>query len=108
MPCQDAMPALPAVTGAGRDVDGDLRGYRNLLDCLAEVPEPRRRHGIWHRAAAVIAFAVAAVLAGADSVTAISEWASDVPVEVPAALGTSDGISQRRSTGPSRVSPSGG
>ena len=81
------MPALPAVTDAGRDVDGDLRGYRNLLDCLAEVPEPRRRPGVRHRAAAMIAFAVAAVLAGADSVTAISEWASDVPVEVLAALG---------------------
>ena len=87
MPCQDATPALPAVTDAGRDVDGDLRGYRNLLDCLAEVPEPRRRHGIRHRAAVVIAFAVAAVLAGADSVTAISEWASDLPAEVLAALG---------------------
>jgi hypothetical protein len=27
------------VTDAGRDADGDLRGYWNLLDCLAEVPE---------------------------------------------------------------------
>jgi hypothetical protein len=51
---ETAMPALPAVTDAGRDVDGDLRGYRNLLDCLAEVPEPRRQHGIRHWAAAVI------------------------------------------------------
>ena len=81
MPCQDAIPALPAVTDTGRDVDGDLHGYRNLLDCLAEVPEPRRRHGIRHRAAVVIAFVVAAVVAGADSVTAISEWSSDVPAE---------------------------
>jgi hypothetical protein len=32
LPCQDAIPALPAVTDADRDVDGDLRGYRNLLD----------------------------------------------------------------------------
>ena len=87
LPCQDAIPALPAVTDTGRDVDGDLRSYRNLLDCLAEVPEPRRRHGIRHWAAVVIAFAVAAVLAGADSVTAISEWSSDVPAEVLAALG---------------------
>jgi hypothetical protein len=37
--------------------------------------------------AAVLAFAVAAVLAGADSVTAISEWAADVPAEILAALG---------------------
>ena len=39
------------------------------------------------RVAVVLAFAVAAVLAGADSVTAISEWAADVPAEVLAALG---------------------
>jgi hypothetical protein len=66
LPRQGAIPALPAVTDTGRDAEGDLRGYRNLLDCLAEVPEPRRRHGIRHRAAVVIVFAVAAVLAGAD------------------------------------------
>jgi hypothetical protein len=85
LPCQDAIPALPAVTDAGRDDDGDLRGHRNLLDCLAGVPEPRRRHGIRHRATVVTAFAATAVLA--DSVTAVSEWASDVPAEVLAALG---------------------
>jgi len=37
-------------------------------------------------AAVVLAFAVAAVLVGADSVTAVSEWAADVPAEVLAAL----------------------
>jgi predicted transposase YbfD/YdcC len=57
-----------------------------LLECLKDVPEPRRRCGIRHRAAVVLAFAVAAVLAGADSVTAVSEWAADVPAEVLAAL----------------------
>jgi predicted transposase YbfD/YdcC len=35
----------------------------------------------------VLAFAVAAVMAGADSVTAIAEWAGDVPPEVAEALG---------------------
>jgi predicted transposase YbfD/YdcC len=39
-----------------------------------------------HRAAVVLAFAVAAVMAGADSVTAIAEWARDVPPEVLEAL----------------------
>ena len=34
----------------------------------------------------MLAFAVAAVLAGADSVTAITEWAADAPPEVLAAL----------------------
>ena len=50
------------------------------------MPEPRRKCGIRHRAAVVLAFAVAAVLAGADSVTAIIEWAADAPPDVLAAL----------------------
>jgi hypothetical protein len=54
--------------------------------CLEAVPEPRRRYGIRHRAAVVLAFAVAAVLAGADSMTAITEWAADAPSDVLAAL----------------------
>ena len=68
----------------GFDDDADLR---RLLDCLEAVHEPRRRCGIRHRAAVVVAFTAAAVLAGADSVTAVSEWASDAPAEVLAALG---------------------
>jgi hypothetical protein len=57
-----------------------------LLECLKDVPEPRRMCGIRHRAAVVLAFAVAAVLAGADPVTAVSERAADAAVEVLAAL----------------------
>lgn len=83
MPSQDAIFSVPA----GSDDCADLRGYRDLLECLKDVPEPRRRCGIRHRAAVVLAFAVAAVLAGADSVTAVSEWAADVPAEVLAGLG---------------------
>jgi predicted transposase YbfD/YdcC len=51
------------------------------------MPDPRRRHGIRHRIAVVLAFAVAAVMAGADSVTAIAEWAGDVPAEALQVLG---------------------
>jgi predicted transposase YbfD/YdcC len=53
---------------------------------LQAVAEPRRRRGIRHRLAVVLAFAVAAVLAGADSVTAIGEWAGEAPEQVLAAL----------------------
>ena len=87
MPCQDATSALPAGTDATRGDGADLAGYRSLLECLEAVPEPRRRCGIRHRAAVVLAFAVAAVLAGADSVTAIGEWAGDAPPEVLEGLG---------------------
>ena len=62
MPSQDAIPSVPA----GSDHCADLRGYQDLLECLTDVPEPRRRCGSGHRAAVVLAFAVAAVLAGAD------------------------------------------
>jgi predicted transposase YbfD/YdcC len=86
--CQHATCTEPAVApetppGVGEDLDG----YRSLLECLTAVPEPRRRHGIRHRLAVVLTFAVAAVLAGADSVTAIGEWATEAPTEVRAALG---------------------
>ena len=87
MPCQDAIPPVPAGSRSACDDAGDLHGYRSLLDCLEGVPDLRRRRGIRHRAAVVLAFAVAAVMAGADSVTAIAEWAADVPPEVLDALG---------------------
>lgn len=84
MPCQNAISAAPAGTAAA---DDDLHGCRNLLEYLQGVPEPRRKCGIRHQLPVVLAFAGAAVLAGADSVTAISEWASDAPPEVLEALG---------------------
>lgn len=78
---------MPADVSRGFDDDRDLRGYAGLLDGLAGVPDPRRRRGTRHRAAAVLAFAVAAVMAGADSVTAIAEWARDLAEQEAAALG---------------------
>jgi hypothetical protein len=77
---------VPAGSDAASDDGAELDGYRSLLECLRAVPEPRRRCGIRHRAAVVLAFAVAAVLAGADSMTAITEWAADAPPDVLAAL----------------------
>lgn len=82
-----ATSALPAGTDADCDDSADLSSYRSLLECLAEGPEPRHRCGIRHQAAVVLAFTVTAVLAGADSVTAIAEWTADMPPEALAALG---------------------
>lgn len=82
MPCQDATSALPAGTVANCDEAADLHGYQSLLECLRDVPEPRRKCGIRHRLPVVLAFAVAAVLTGADSVTAIGaadSWRPRVP-----------------------------
>ena len=61
--------------------------YRDLLDYLAQIPDPRHRRGRRHTLGAVLAVAVAAVVAGASSLAAIGEWASDAPCQVLAALG---------------------
>jgi predicted transposase YbfD/YdcC len=87
LPCNDAIPGMPAAASCGCDDDRDLHGYASLLDGLAGVPDPRRRRGTRHRAAVVLAFAAAAVMAGADSVTAIAEWARDLAPEEAAVLG---------------------
>jgi predicted transposase YbfD/YdcC len=60
---------------------------RGLLDALAQLSDPRKRRGRRHALTAVLAVAVAAVLAGARSLTAIGEWAADAPEPVLAALG---------------------
>ncbi|HSO55253.1 MAG TPA: transposase family protein [Actinomycetes bacterium] len=60
---------------------------RSLLGYLAQIADPRHRRGRRHALSAVLAVAVAAVLAGASSLAAIGEWASDAPCQVLAALG---------------------
>jgi hypothetical protein len=72
---------VPAGNAAADDDGGELGGYRSLLVFLVAVPEPRWLRGLRDRAAVVLAFGVAAALAGADSVTAIIEWAADAPPE---------------------------
>ncbi|HEV8649712.1 MAG TPA: ISAs1 family transposase, partial [Actinomycetes bacterium] len=61
--------------------------YRDLLDSLAQIADPRHRRGRRHTPATVLAVAVCAVLTGARSLAAIGEWASDAPGQVLAALG---------------------
>jgi len=64
LPCQDAIPGVPAGDLSGHDDAIDLPCYLNLLDFLDGVPDPRRRRGTRHRIAVVLALAVAAVMAG--------------------------------------------
>jgi hypothetical protein len=61
--------------------------YRDLLDSLAQIADPRHRRGRRHTLATVLAVAIAAVLTGARSLAAIGEWANDAPGQVLAALG---------------------
>jgi predicted transposase YbfD/YdcC len=59
----------------------------SLAEHLAGVPDPRDRRGVRHSLTSLLLAAVAAVLAGARSFTAIGEWAADAPPAVLAALG---------------------
>jgi predicted transposase YbfD/YdcC len=85
-----APPSLP-ISGVAHRLDMPAaltpQQYRGLLDYLAQVSDPRHRRGRRHALGAVLAVAVAAVLAGAGSLAAIGEWASDAPCQVLAALG---------------------
>ena len=77
-PIPTALTTLPPLAP---DAVADLRRY------LAAVPDPRRRRGIRHCLGSVLVLAALAVAAGARSLTAIAEWAADLPHHVLAELG---------------------
>ncbi|SFM55563.1 Transposase DDE domain-containing protein [Streptomyces sp. cf124] len=58
-----------------------------LLERLAEVPDPRDPRGVRHRLAVVLALTACAVLAGATSLLAVSEWIADAPAHVLEQIG---------------------
>jgi predicted transposase YbfD/YdcC len=81
----------PALGQVGDLPAGDLARlagqWPGLREHLAEVPDPRDPRGVRHMLTSLLLVAVAAVLAGARSFTAIGEWAADAPPRVLAALG---------------------
>src|SRR5712691_5580206 len=82
------MPAVLSCTAATAcELQVEVPDCTRLLELLALVPDPRRRRGIRHRLASVLAVEAAAVLAGCTSVLAVSEWAGEAPQELLAALG---------------------
>src|SRR5664280_1217212 len=62
-------------------------GAARMLDVLATVPDPRARRGVRHPAPVVLGIAIAAVIAGARSFTAIGEWATEHGAVLLAAAG---------------------
>jgi predicted transposase YbfD/YdcC len=80
------MPSSPiaqlndTVTDAGSPgadlTDGDRRG---LLEYLADVPDPRDPRGVRYPLASLLTIAVCAVMAGAVTFAAISDWIDDLP-----------------------------
>jgi hypothetical protein len=51
--------------------------HRNLLSFLAEIPDPRSRHGRQHSLSAVLGLACCAIMCGARGYAAIAQWAVD-------------------------------
>ena len=76
---------VPAPTDrVGVSASGDRHG---LLAALARVPDPRDRRGIRYPLASILAVAVCAVMAGATTFAAITDWADDLDPPVWARLG---------------------
>lgn len=63
------------------------KGGAALLDVLSSLPDPRSAHGRRHPLGAVLALAVCAMLCGARSLYAISQWGRDQGSEMAQALG---------------------
>jgi hypothetical protein len=62
---------------------------RSLLQALAEVPDPRSRHGRRHPLPAILALSVAAMLSGARSLYAIAQWGREQSPDAVKAMGFS-------------------
>jgi predicted transposase YbfD/YdcC len=81
-PALEQLQALPA--GERTVLAGECP---SLLHCLEWVPDPRDPRGVRHTLTSLLLAAVAAVLAGARSFTAVGEWVADAPPQVLGSLG---------------------
>ncbi|MGK3207748.1 ISAs1 family transposase [Amycolatopsis sp. MEPSY49] len=91
MVCERAVPAVassPILAALTRLASLDPDQVADLREYLTRVPDPRKRRGLRHPLGSVLALAAAAVAAGAQSFTAIGEWAADAPQWALARLGT--------------------
>ena len=79
MPAARSSPILAAVADPDHGRPLAVSECPGLLERLAMLPDPRNRRGRRHTLASVLAVSAAAVAAGARSVAAIAEWATDAP-----------------------------
>jgi hypothetical protein len=70
----------------------------SLLEVLAEVPDPRSRHGLRHPLSAVLSLAVVAMLCGAKGYEAIAQFGRDKGYALAFALGFRRGKTPTKST----------
>ena len=66
-------------------MDVSFRG--GLLSYLADVPDPRSRHGRRHSLSAVLALVCCAIMAGARGYAAIGQWGRDQEISLMHRLG---------------------
>jgi predicted transposase YbfD/YdcC len=93
------MPSSPTDRLARPDThDTRLRRAGGLLEVLEQLPDPRRRRGVRHRVAGIVAVALTAVLAGARSYAAIASWAGDLTAEQRARVGLTRPVAPDAST----------
>ncbi|MEV0568527.1 transposase family protein [Dactylosporangium sp. NPDC050588] len=83
---------IPALTLTAPGVESPLvavtdREHGGLLHALASVPDPRDPCGIRYPLAGLLTVAVCAVLAGASSFAAISDWLHDLDEQARTRLG---------------------
>ena len=83
-PALEQLAGLPA---GDRELLATGHPCPGLLEYLAWVPDPRHPRGVRHSLCSLLAAAIAAVLAGSRSYTAIGEWIADAPPPVLASLG---------------------
>ncbi len=59
----------------------------SLLSFLAEVPDPRSRHGRRHPLTAILALVCCAIMSGAKSYAAVGQWGQDQDIALMHRLG---------------------
>ena len=72
----------------GHDLEVD---EGSLMEALAEVPDPRSRHGRRYSLLSMLSLAVCAMLCGARSLAAMAQWGRDHDEKVVKALGFDKG-----------------
>ncbi|WP_329468396.1 ISAs1 family transposase [Streptomyces sp. NBC_01431] len=82
MPAVVSSPIPPVLDQLRDQPDAAEYELPGLLTRLAAVPDPRKPRGVRHGLVYVLALAACAVLTGATSLLAISEWAADAPSAV--------------------------
>ena len=70
----------------------------SLLEALAQIPDPRSRHGRRHPLPAILSLAVLAMLSGAKSYQAIAQFGRDKGHALAWALGFTRGLTPTKST----------